>query len=171
MTMRGQWIAANNWLVRHVRRRVRPANLLVLLPRCLQRAGCAQGVVENLDACLRCGQCDVAALIRLRDETGVRFRMAGGGRMAAAWTRQTDVHAIVACACEKELAEGIRAAFPKPVLAVPNDTPEGFCRNTRVDTGRLRAAIRAMTMTNEPFLLPRRRRCCDASSRDSTSED
>jgi len=144
MTMRGYLIAANNWLVRHVRRRVQPAHLLVLVPRCLQRAGCGEGVVEDLDACRKCGKCDVAALIRLRDETGVRFRMAGGGRVAAALTRQPDVHAIVACACEKELAEGICAAFPKPVLAVTNDTPEGFCRNTRVSAERLREAIQAL---------------------------
>ena len=145
MSMRGRWIAVNNWLVRHVRRRVRPANVLVLLPRCLQREGCPQGVVGDLDACRQCGQCDVAALIRLREETGVRFHMAGGGRAAVALTRQQDVHAIVACACEKELAEGIRAAFPKPVLGVTNNTPEGFCRNTRVATDQIREAIRALT--------------------------
>jgi hypothetical protein len=144
MTIRGLLIAANNWLVRHARRRVPRASLLVLLPRCLQRTGCGQGVIEDLDACRQCGQCDVAALIRLRDETGACFRMAGGGRAAAAMTRQPGVQAVVACACEKELAEGIWAAFPKPVLAVRNQTPEGFCRNTRVDTDRLRAAIRAM---------------------------
>ena len=145
MTMRGFLIAANNWLVRHARRRVQPAELLVLLPRCLHRAGCAQAVIESLDDCRQCGQCDIAALIRLRAETGVRMRMAGGGRAAAALTRQPDVHAIVACACEKELVDGIRAAFPKPVLAVANETPDGFCRNTRVDAKRLRAAIDALT--------------------------
>jgi hypothetical protein len=144
MTARGLLIAANNWLVRHARRRVRPANLLVLLPRCLQRAGCGQAVVEDLAACRQCGQCDIAALIRLRDETGVRFCMAGGGRAAAALTRRPDVWAVVACACEKELIDGIRAVFPKPVLAVRNDTPEGFCRNTRVDAARIRAAIREL---------------------------
>jgi len=146
MTLRGILIASNNWLVRQACRRVRPAQLLVLLPRCLQRADCAQAVVEDLDACRQCGRCDVAALLRLRDETGVRFRMAGGGRAAAALTRQPDVRAIVACACEKELAEGILAAFPKPVLAVRNETPEGFCRNTRVPIARLREAIGALVV-------------------------
>ena len=146
MTLRGILIASNNWLVQQARRRVRPEHLLVLLPRCLQRADCAQAVTEDLDACLQCGRCDVAALLRLRDETGVRFRMAGGGRAAAALTRQPDVRAIVACACEKELAEGIFAAFPKPVLAVRNETPEGFCRNTRVPIARLREAICALVM-------------------------
>jgi hypothetical protein len=144
MTMLGRGIAWNNWLVRHMRRRVAPAHLLVLLPRCLQRTGCGQDVVSDLAACRRCGQCDLASLVRLRAETGVRVHVAGGGRAALALTRQSDVHAVVACACEKELWEGIRAAFPKPVLAVSNETPEGLCRNTRVATDRLVAAIRSM---------------------------
>ena len=144
MTMRGRWITWNNWLVRHACRRVQPSNLLVLLPRCLQRNGCAYGVVDDLDACRKCGQCDVAALIRLRDESGVRLCMAGGGRAAVALTRRPDVRMIVACACEKELVEGILAAFPKPVLAVSNQTPEGFCRNTRVATDHIREAIRML---------------------------
>ncbi len=145
--MRGSWIAVNNWLVRHARRRVSPAHLLVLLPRCLQRTGCGQDVVADLEACRRCGQCDLAVLIRLRAETGVRFHVAGGGRAALALTRRTDVRAVVACACEKELLEGICAAFPKPVLAISNETPEGLCRNTRVATERLYEAIRAMIRT------------------------
>jgi hypothetical protein len=144
MSMRGRLIAVNNWLVRHTRRRVLPAHLLVLLPRCLQRTGCGQDVVADLAACRRCGLCDVAALVQLRAETGVRFHVAGGGRAALALTRQADVQAVVACACEKELLDGIRAAFPKPVLAVSNETPEGLCRNTRVATNRLCEAIRAM---------------------------
>lgn len=132
MTLRGFLIALNNCIVKRLHRRVDAAHLLVLLPRCLQRAGCACDVIADLGACKRCGQCDVTSMIRLRDATGVRFRLAGGGREAAALTRQPDVHAVVACACEKELLEGIRAAFPKPVLGVVNRTPEGFCRNTRV---------------------------------------
>jgi hypothetical protein len=147
MNFRKLQIACNNWLVRHTRRRVAPAGLLVLLPRCLQRAGCGERLVDDLESCRRCGQCDVAALLRLRDEhPGVRFHMAGGGRAAAQLCRQPDVRAIVACACAKELGEGIRAAFPKPVLAVPNETPEGFCRNTRVPVDALRAAIRRMLL-------------------------
>lgn len=150
MTERGLLIAANNWLVRHVRRRVRPANLLVLLPRCLQREGCGASVIDDLDACRKCGRCDVAELVRLRDETGARFHMAGGGRAAAALTRQAGVHAIVACACEKELVAGICAAFPKPVFGVTNDTSDGFCRNTRVSICRLRGAIRMLICPQPP---------------------
>lgn len=50
-----------------------------------------------------------------------------------AFVRRPEVKAVVAVACEKELVQGIRAAFPKPVLAIPNQTPEGSCVNTIVD--------------------------------------
>lgn len=147
MTVRHLLIVANNWLVRHRRRRFAPTEILVLLPRCLQHVGCGRNVIADLDACRRCGQCNVPALLALRDATGVRFQMAGGGRAAASLTHQPTVRAIVACACEKELCDGIRVAFPKPVLAVTNDIPEGFCRNTRVDVARLRAAIQVLIQT------------------------
>jgi hypothetical protein len=143
MTVRGRWILWNNWLVRHLCRPVEAAHLLVLLPRCLQQAGCSVDVVADLDSCRRCGRCDLAELSRLRAETGVRMIVAGGGRAALALVRQPEVRAVVACACEKELWLGMRAAFPKPVLAIRNETPEGLCRNTRVSTAILAAAIRS----------------------------
>ena len=138
---RGTLITCNNWLVRHCRGTVAREHLLVLLPRCLQHAGCGRDVIENLDECRRCGKCDVAALIGLRDEMAVRISMVGGGREAVRLVRQRDVRAVVACACEKELVEGILASFPRPVLGVTNLTPEGFCRNTGVDIAAMRAAI------------------------------
>lgn len=141
LALRGRLIALNNWVVRRLCRRVEAAHLLVLLPRCLQRSGCSCDLIADLDACQRCGRCDVSALIRLRDATGVRFRLAGGGREAAELTRRADVHAVIACACERELVEGIRAAFPKPVLGVVNRTPEGFCRNTRVTVEQVAAVL------------------------------
>jgi hypothetical protein len=40
------------------------------------------------------------------------------------------------------LKHGILAAWPKPVLAVTNITPEGPCRNTLADPGKVAEAIR-----------------------------
>jgi hypothetical protein len=142
MNWRGTIIALNNRLVRwrHAGRHG-AAGILVLLPRCIQRSSCGQPVVADIGACLSCGRCDVAALVTLQRESGVRCRMAGGGREAARLARLPDVRAVVACACEKELIEGICAAFPKPVLAVANRTPHGFCRDTGADVEAIRAAI------------------------------
>ena len=39
----------------------------------------------------------------------------------------------MAIACEKELAGGIKAVFPKKVLAVHNTRPHGPCKDCGVD--------------------------------------
>ncbi|MDI6775421.1 MAG: DUF116 domain-containing protein [Verrucomicrobiota bacterium] len=140
--LRGLIIRWNNVWVRKRRARVPPANLLLLLSRCLQRSLCRRKVARDPAECERCGGCDVAGLLALRDELKVQCRIADGGREALALTRDQSVRAVVAVACEKELFEGIRGAFPKPVLAILNETPNGPCHDTRVDVEGVRAAAR-----------------------------
>ena len=43
-----------------------------------------------------------------------------------------------------KLLDGIRACFPKPVLAVPNRRPNGPCKDTRVDLDAVRLAIESL---------------------------
>jgi uncharacterized protein len=144
--MSSKWIIhLNNRLVRWRRIRVRPCEVLLLLPHCLHKQSCPQNVMHSLDECRRCGQCSVGALAGLRDDFGVVACVAGGGRQALAYVRRPEVKVVVAVACEKELIQGIRAAFPKPVLAVTNTTPEGSCRNTVVDPEAVAKAIASVT--------------------------
>ena len=138
-------IRLNNWMVRRRRIQVRPQEVLLLLPHCLHKQSCSRNVMHSLDECRRCGQCSVGALAGLRDDLGVVACVAGGGRQALAHVRRPEVKAVVAVACEKELSQGIRAAFPKPVLAVPNQTPEGSCVNTIVDPIAVSNAIASLT--------------------------
>lgn len=138
-------IALNNRLVRWRRIKVRPEELLLLLPHCLHKQSCPQNVVHSLDECRRCGQCSVGALATIRDDLGVVACVAGGGREALAQTQRPEIKAVVAVACDKELVQGIFATFPKPVLAVPNTTPEGPCRNTMADPAAVIRAIEKLT--------------------------
>lgn len=140
-----RWVISwNNQLVRMRRVRVAPENLLLLLPHCLQCSLCRQRVSHDLAECKRCGNCDMAGLLQLRDETRIQCRVAAGGREALATIRNPTVKAIVAVACEKELYEGICSAFPKPVLAITNSAPKGPCHDTRVEVERVRAAVQGM---------------------------
>lgn len=138
-------IKINNLLVRWRRVRVRPDEILLLLPHCLHKQSCQQNVVHSLDECRRCGACSLGALIGVRDTFKVAAFVAGGGRQALALAKQPGIKAVVAVACEKELVQGILAAFPKPVLAVANITPEGFCRNTLANPEQVRQAIASLT--------------------------
>jgi len=142
--MRRLLIRLSNALTRRRRVRVPARNLLLLVPHCLQNSGCQQNVSRDLDRCRRCGQCDMAALLALRDRYGLLCHMAGGGREALHYVEQPEVRAVVAVACEKELVDGIRASFPKPVLAVANQRPHGPCRDTRVDVAAVEAAVREL---------------------------
>ena len=137
-------IAINNRLVRWRRVKVRPEEILLLLPHCLHKQSCPRNVMHSLDECRRCGQCSIGALIAIRDDLGVVACIAGGGREALAQTRRPEVKAVVAVACCKELVQGIFAAFPKPVLAVSNQTPEGPCRNTLADPAAVIQAIESL---------------------------
>lgn len=134
----------NNRLVRMRRIRVNPENLLLLVPRCLQKTGCPQSIGATLDDCRACGNCNITDLLKIRDEFGIRCSLAAGGREALAFVADRRVKAVIAVACGKELFQGICAVFPKPVLAVMNIQTNGPCRNTRLDPERVREAVRSM---------------------------
>ena len=137
-------VKLNNLFTRLRRVRVNPENLLLLVPRCLQKTGCAQTLGKILDDCQSCGQCQVPALVSIRDEFGIRCSMAAGGREALSFVADKQVRVVVAVACEKELCQGIFAVFPKPVLGVLNIQTNGPCRNTRIDPESVRAAVRSV---------------------------
>lgn len=137
-------ISLNNLFTRLRRIKVSPENLLLLVPRCLQKNGCAQTLGEVIDDCNACGQCGVTDLLALRDEFGIHCSVAGGGKEARAFVRNPQVKAVVAIACEKELAQGILAVFPRPVLGVLNIQTNGPCRNTQVNPDHVREAICSM---------------------------
>jgi uncharacterized protein len=145
-----QIVRMGNWLTRRRRIRVRPEELLLLLPHCLQWNECPHNVVGKLENCRRCGKCAIRDLVELAGRRGVQCAIVSGGRQAVARVRQSEVKAILAVACEKELREGIFAVFPKPVLGVVNLRPHGPCVNTSVAVSEVDAAIGELLETFAP---------------------
>ncbi len=142
-----QWIInCNNAMTRrrHVHVHVRPEQLLLLLPHCMQWNGCIENLKEDVYLCKQCGHCSIARMRELAEKYQVRCVVAGGGRRAIAEVRRQETSAVVAVACEKELIAGIFATLPKPVLAVTNSRPCGDCCNTCVDPDRVEEAIRCL---------------------------
>ena len=142
--LRRALIRFNNALTRLRGVRVAPSDLLVLLPHCLQRGGCPQNIVGDSSACRRCGGCGIGALMDICEARGILLVVAAGGRQALACVRASGVRAVVAVACEKELMDGIRATFPKPMIAIPNDQPKGPCRDTVVSVETVTTAIASL---------------------------
>ncbi len=144
---RGALIRLNNAWTRLRRVRVAPGNLLLLAPHCLHLTRCPQDVRRDVEQCRRCGHCDIAGLLAIRDRYGIRCQLAGGGRQALGFLRDPAVKAVVAVACEPELVAGIWAAFPTPVLAVPNTRPNGPCQDTRVVVEAVESAVASLLDT------------------------
>ncbi len=143
-------VLALNRAMKRLRKPHAPAaNLLLLIPHCLQQVKCKHNVVKDIDLCERCGRCNIAELLELRDEFGIQCHLVGGGREAIARTKDPSVKVILAVACEKELADGIVATFPKCVVAVPNTRPEGPCKNTCVDIAAVRQALQEIIIPAE----------------------
>ncbi len=144
-----RFINFNNWVTTRIRKvRVPAENILLLIPHCLQNSDCERNIASDVDGCARCGKCDIAGILKLRDCYNIKCFLAGGGRQAISRVRQKDVMAVVAVACKRELADGIRACFPKPVLAVSNERPCGPCRDTVVDVSRVEAGLRSVLDEN-----------------------
>lgn len=138
------FVRFNNQLTRIRRVRVRPENLLLLVPRCIQQSACSRSLGATLDECTMCGKCHVRELRLIQQEFGIRCSLAAGGREALVYVRDPQVKAVVAVACEKELFQGICAVFPTPVLGVLNISGDLPCRNTGLDPDSVREAVRAL---------------------------
>ncbi len=141
-------IGINSFANRFRKLRAKPENILLLVPHCLQITSCGRNVIHDVDQCAHCGQCNITEILKVRDKYGIQCNIASGGRQAIEMVRDPTVRTVVAVACEKELSDGIMAAFPKPVVAVPNQRPEGPCKNTRVDMAAAERAIKSLVLTD-----------------------
>lgn len=136
------FIEVNNALVRaQMRGRIRPEELLILAPHCLQNASCTYRITTDPGNCRRCGRCRVGDLLALGEEYGVRVAVVTGGTLARRIVRKTRPRAVVAIACERDLSSGIQDVHPLPALGIVNIRPEGPCFNTQVDLEQVRKGV------------------------------
>ncbi len=135
------FIEVNNDLVKSKALKLRPSEVLLLVPHCLQQSDCPYKITINIDNCRRCGGCDVSALLDLRDKYGINVGVATGGTLARKFVQEYRPRAIVAIACERDLTSGIQDSSPIPVLGVTNERPNGPCFNTRINISKVEKAI------------------------------
>lgn len=141
------FIEVSNQIIRCRHIRVRPEELLVVTPHCLQLATCPHRITRDPHNCKQCGRCDVGALVHLADEMGFHFFIVTGGTLARQTVRKIRPKAVLAIACERDLTSGIQDVYPLPAVGVLNIRPHGPCYNTKVDIDAVRKAI-------AEFLLP-----------------
>jgi hypothetical protein len=141
------FIEVSNHLVKSKSIKIRPDQLLVLSPHCIQLDTCPHKITQNVSNCQRCGACPVGALVNLTEEKGVHLAIVTGGTLARQVVKRLRPKAVLAIACERDLTSGIQDTFPLPVVGVLNERPHGPCCNTRVSIQRVSEAI-------DNFLVP-----------------
>jgi len=118
------------------------AEVLLLLPHCLQNSDCLYKVTwDKLDNCRLCGKCSIPAIIEIEKEYGVKAVIVSGGTAAREIIKQRKPNFILAVACEHDLISGLREVRKIPVLAVLNQRPCGPCKDTTVDTSVIKSYL------------------------------
>lgn len=139
----------NNRLVVSSHIHVKPEEILILLPHCLQKSSCPHKITNNIDNCKRCGLCDIDQLITLKEKYHTKLFVATGGTLARKIIKETKPKAIIAVACERDLSSGIMDVKKVPVIGVLNERPEGPCVNTRVNLKDVEKTIQYFTGEEE----------------------
>jgi hypothetical protein len=142
--VRQSFIAMNNSLVLSQRLTIKPNRLLILLPHCIQLFDCDIKVTGDINKCVRCGRCDISGLSELAEKYQIDISVATGGTLARKVIMEKRPKLVIAVACEGDLTSGIKDCYPLPVIGVLNERPFGPCFNTRVETPRIDAALRAV---------------------------
>lgn len=138
------FVAVSNKMVQNTHLKVPPEKLLVVTPHCLQLATCPHKITIDPANCKKCGQCDIAALLKLSEEIGFNFFVVTGGTLARQTIKKLRPMAVLAIACERDLASGIQDVFPLPAVGVMNIRPNGPCYNTHVDIDEFKAQLEAI---------------------------
>lgn len=134
-------IHAINTLVKRNLYKVEASRVLLLTPHCLQEASCIHKVTGNVRNCKQCGRCNIGDLLSLADEYACNFIVVTGGTLARMKVQELRPKAIIAIACERDLASGMADVFPIPVIGILNERPCGPCYNTQVDIEQVRRVV------------------------------
>ncbi|MDZ7342011.1 MAG: DUF116 domain-containing protein [candidate division KSB1 bacterium] len=120
--MGNSFIKVSNSLIHASQRQIANGKIMILLPRCLRRPIQKQIIsIANKYQCL--------------------IYTVAGGELARKVIAEHRPAAIIGVACERDLLLGIRDVQHIPVIGIPNQRPEGPCKNTTVDYQKIEEAV------------------------------
>jgi len=145
------FIDTNNKVLESEQKTFENNEIVLLLPHCLQDNSCNANITNNINNCKRCGKCDINTMISIADKYGITLLVVTGGSAARSKLSKIKPGAVVAVACERDLASGINDVKDIPVYGVLNMRPNGPCNNTRVDAKKIEEAIeRLVSKSSSP---------------------
>lgn len=133
----------NNKIICSAEYQLKPEDILLLLPHCLQNNDCKHRITGDIRNCKRCGKCTIKDILELLDKYPVKVAVVPGGTMARKRLKDLNPRVVVAVACERDLASGIHdVGSLLPVIGIFNERPNGPCFNTNVDVNKIEEAIK-----------------------------
>lgn len=139
--IRRSLIEKNNESVRKIKFNLKPEEILILLPHCIQLMDCDIRVTNDINNCKRCGRCPIMNFLEIIEKFKVNVFIATGGTLARKAIMDIRPKAIIAVACERDLSSGIVDIGSIPVIGILNDRPKGPCIDTLVDIQKIEEAI------------------------------
>jgi hypothetical protein len=117
------FIKVSNALTRATKPIYRSENLLILLPRCLNKEQLSQ-------------------INAMKEMYPLTIHIVSGGELARKKVKEIRPTAVIGVACERDLVSGIRDVGTKfSVIGITNQRPDGPCRNTNIDMDALIEAV------------------------------
>jgi hypothetical protein len=116
------FIKVSNSLIMTTRWKISHSKVIILLPRCLRRP------IQN-------------QIISIANKYRCSIFTVPGGELARKIIAEHKPSAVIGVACERDLLSGIRDVHNIPVIGIPNERPEGPCKNTIVDYKKIEDAV------------------------------
>lgn len=143
--IRKVYIKLNNKYIYSNKYNIKPEEILILIPHCVQKNSCKLKVTTKIETCAKCGLCNIGDLVRLKEKTNVNIFVATGGTLARKIIIDNRPKAVIAVACERDLTAGVQDVKKIPVLGVFNKRPNGPCVDTSIDIKEVEDAINFFT--------------------------
>lgn len=139
--IRKVYVKLNNQYIYSNKYNIKPEDILILIPHCVQKNSCKLKVTNDINNCAKCGLCNIGELVQLQHKTSVKVFVATGGTLARKIIIDNRPKAVIAVACERDLTAGVQDVKKIPVLGVFNKRPNGPCVDTSIDIKEVEEAI------------------------------
>lgn len=117
------FVKVSNTLIRASSIKVKAKDLLILLPRCLNKS-----IINKIK--------------EYSEPLKISVFIVAGGEKARQIVYDKKPGAIIGVACERDLLSAIKDIIDKiPVIGIPNKRPEGPCKNTIIDFNEFKKAV------------------------------
>lgn len=124
--------------------KTKPNRILLLMPHCLQYSGCKWRITGKESHCKRCGKCVLTGLSELAEKYHAKLAIATGGNMARTIVEDYRPDFIIATACERDLASGLKDTVAIPTFGILNERPHGPCFDTTVDVQKIERLLQSL---------------------------